>query len=36
MTKRLGWWIAILSAVWLGKVSYDVLQISQQLPVLSQ
>ena len=36
MTKRLGWWIAILSAVWLGKVSYEVLQISQQLPVLSQ
>lgn len=36
MVKRLGWWIAALSVVWLGKVSYDVLQLTKQLPVLSQ
>lgn len=36
MVKRLGWWIAVLSVVWLGKVSYDVLQLTKQLPVLSQ
>lgn len=36
MLKRLGWWLAILSIGWLGKISYDVFQLSQQLPVLSQ
>ena len=36
MVKRLGWWIAALSIAWLAKVSYDVLQLTQKLPVLSQ